>query len=96
MKGLQVSGTFSEEWCGHLAWRDNTLSRNLIAKLVGHLVENDVNTLHEEIKHLVSLISGEWCGHLTWREKSSSGALQEIWLYVRFWFSHEQAKTRHG
>ena len=53
MKWLQVSGTLSEEWCGHLAWGENTLSRDLIAKLVGHLVENDVNTLHDERIHLV-------------------------------------------
>ena len=26
MKGLQVSGTFSEEYCGHLAQREDTLS----------------------------------------------------------------------
>ena len=58
---LQVSGTFSEEWCGHLAWRENTLSRNLIAKLVGHLVENDVDTLHEERIHLVGT---NYIGHI--------------------------------
>ena len=23
IKGLQVSGTLSGEWCGHLAWREN-------------------------------------------------------------------------
>ena len=48
MEGLQVSGTYSEEWCEHLAWRENTFSRDLIANLVRHLVENDVDTLHEE------------------------------------------------
>jgi hypothetical protein len=35
------------------------------------LVGNDVDILHEEVKHLVESLSGEWRGHLVWREKSS-------------------------
>ena len=77
MEGLQVSGTYSEEWCEHLAWRENTFSRDLIANLVGHLVENDMDTLHEERIHLVGT---NYIGYIDWVK-----LLLAIAFYLVFW-----------
>jgi hypothetical protein len=46
------------------------------------LVGNDVDTLHEEIKHLVGSLSEEWCGETLHEEKNPLVELSFIRVYI--------------